>query len=268
MILLGFDVEEFDMPFEYGKSIPFDEQLEISTRGTYTILNLLKQKNIKATFFCTANYAINKPDIIKKMVADGHEIASHGYYHSDFKAEHLRQSKLALEDLSGTDVTGFRMARMMPVDEAEIAKAGYEYNSSLNPTWLPGRYNNFNKPRSWFYDHDVLQIPASVSPLVRFPLFWLSFHNLPLSLLKLMSAAAHKKDGYLNLYFHPWEFTDLHDKEKFGFPGYVSKNSGDAFANRIGNFIDWATDNGYTFVRTDDFCEKIKNKNKSEPVLH
>src|SRR4051812_39051246 len=118
MILLGFDVEEFDMPFEYGKSITFDEQLEISTKGTNVILGLLKQKNIKVTFFCTANYAINKPDIIKRIVAEGHEIASHGYYHSDFKVEHLRQSKLVLEDISGTEVTGFRMARMMPVDEA------------------------------------------------------------------------------------------------------------------------------------------------------
>jgi peptidoglycan/xylan/chitin deacetylase (PgdA/CDA1 family) len=267
MILLGFDVEEFDMPFEYGKSITFDEQLEISTRGTNTILGLLKQKNIKVTFFCTANYAINKPDIIKQMVAEGHEVASHGYYHSDFKVEHLRQSKLALEEISGTEVTGFRMARMMPVDEAEIAKAGYEYNSSINPTWLPGRYNNFNKPRSWFYDHDVLQIPASVSSLIRFPLFWLSFHNLPLSLLKRMASAAHTKDGYLNLYFHPWEFTDLHDNEKFGFPGYVSKNSGEAFTARIADFIDWATDNCYTFERTDAFCRKIKNKGNLTRVL-
>lgn len=256
------------MPFEYGKSISFDEQLDISTKGTNTILGLLKQKNIKATFFCTANYAINKPDIIKQMVTEGHEVASHGYYHSDFKVEHLRQSKLALEDISGTKVTGFRMARMMPVDEAEIAKAGYEYNSSINPTWLPGRYNNFDKPRTWFYDHGVLQIPASVSPLIRFPIFWLSFHNLPLSLLKRMASATLKKDGYLNLYFHPWEFTDLHDKEKFGFPGYVSKNSGEVFAQRIGAFIDWAMGKGYPFGRTDDFCEMIENKNKQERVLH
>ncbi|QEM02388.1 polysaccharide deacetylase family protein [Mucilaginibacter rubeus] len=268
MILLGFDVEEFDMPFEYGKSIPFDEQLEISTRGTNAILKLLEQKNIKVTFFCTANYAINRPDVIKQMVTEGHEVASHGYYHSDFKVEHLMQSKLALENISGTEVTGFRMARMMPVDEAEIAKAGYEYNSSINPTWLPGRYNNFDKPRTWFYDHDVLQIPASVSPVIRFPLFWLSFHNLPLSLLKRMASATLKKDGYLNLYFHPWEFTNLHDKEKFGFPGYVSRNSGEAFARRIADFIDWASDKGYIFRRTDGFCEIIKNKIKQEAVLH
>jgi peptidoglycan/xylan/chitin deacetylase (PgdA/CDA1 family) len=259
MILLGFDVEEFDMPLEYGRAVPFNEQLSISTTGTLLVLELLKLTCIKATFFCTANYAINRPEVILKIVNEGHEIASHGYYHSDFKPEHLTASKIKLEEISGTKVTGFRMARMMPVDEMEIQKAGYTYNSSLNPTLIPGRYNNLKKPRSWFFDHGVLQIPASVSPLIRFPLFWLSFHNLPLSILKWMSAAAHRKDGYLNLYFHPWEFTDLKQPEKFGFPGYVVKSSGDAFVNRIKNFIAWAQSKGYEFARTGDFAEEILN---------
>jgi peptidoglycan/xylan/chitin deacetylase (PgdA/CDA1 family) len=262
MILLGFDVEEFDMPFEYGKTLPFDEQLAISTQGTLSILAILKQAGIKATFFCTANYAINKPDIIEKMVQDGHEIASHGYYHSDFKVEHLAQSKTKLEEISGVKVSGYRMARMMPVDEQEIQKAGYAYNTSMNPTYLPGRYNNLGKPRSWYFDRNVLQIPASVSPLVRFPLFWLSFHNLPLSLLKWMSSAAHNKDGYLNLYFHPWEFTDLNKPEKYGFPGYVVKNSGDAYIKRITDFINWAKAKGYEFMRTDEFAAAIINQQK------
>ena len=262
MILLGFDVEEFDMPLEYGKTLPFDEQLAISTTGTNTVLEILAQAGIKATFFCTANYAVNKPDIIKKIVDAGHELASHGYYHSDFKVEHLLQSKLKLEEISSVEVTGFRMARMMPVDEKEIQKAGYAYNSSINPTFIPGRYNNFNKPRSWFFDEGVLQIPASVSPLVRWPLFWLTFHNLPMSVIKWMAAAAYRKDGYLNLYFHPWEFTDLNQPEKYGFPGYVSKNSGDAFVKRIKDFIAWGQSKGYQFARTDDFAREIINSSK------
>ncbi|MGY4539417.1 peptidoglycan/xylan/chitin deacetylase (PgdA/CDA1 family) [Mucilaginibacter sp. UYNi724] len=261
MILLGFDVEEFDMPFEYGKSLPFDEQLAISTAGTVQVLAMLQAAGIKATFFCTANYAIHQPDMIRNIVDQGHEIASHGYYHSNFETAHLKESKLKLEEISGTPVTGFRMARMMPVDEAETEKAGYTYNSSLNPTWLPGRYNNFNKPRTWFYDHKVLQIPASVSPLVRIPLFWLSFHNLPLPLIKWLSRAAYKKDGYLNLYFHPWEFTDLNDKDKLGLPAYVTKNSGEPFVNRLKDFIGWAQGKGYAFGRTCDFAADI-NKNK------
>jgi peptidoglycan/xylan/chitin deacetylase (PgdA/CDA1 family) len=259
MILLGFDVEEFDMPFEYGKDINFSEQLAISTTGTHIILDILRSAQIKATFFCTANYAMHKPDVIEQIVSDGHEIASHGFYHSDFKPEHLAQSKAKLEELSGTAVTGFRMARMMPVDEREIQKAGYSYNSSINPTWIPGRYNNFKKPRTWFYDQNVMQIPASVSPLIRFPLFWLSFHNLPLGVLKWLSKITHRKDGYLNLYFHPWEFTDLTDA-RFGFPKYVTKNSGQAFAKRLTDFISWGQSKGYDFMRTDEFAQFIDKK--------
>ena len=257
MILLSFDIEEFDMPFEYGKSLPFDEQLALSTEGTNKILAILAKRDIKATFYCTANYAINKPDIIAKMVAAGHEIASHGYYHSDFKPEHLRQSKDALEQLTGLPVKGYRMARMMPVDEREIFKAGYRYNSSINPTYLPGRYNNFSKPRTWFHQDGVLQLPSSVSPLVRFPLFWLSFHNLPMGLLKWLSKITYRKDGYLNLYFHPWEFIDLNKPEKYGFPGYVVKNTGEAFEKRIDSFIEWAQQKGYRFSTTGDFVERL-----------
>lgn len=247
------------MPFEYGKEIAFDEQLAISTEGTNKILAILTKHNIKATFYTTANYALNKPDIIAKMVSAGHEIASHGYYHSDFKPEHLKQSKDALEQLSGQTVKGYRMARMMPVDEQEIFKAGYQYNSSINPTYLPGRYNNFKKPRTWFYQDGVLQLPSSVSPLIRFPLFWLSFHNLPMGLLKWLSKITHRKDGYLNLYFHPWEFTDLKKPEKFGFPGYVSKNTGLAFEKRIDSFIAWGIKRGYRFSTTGEFVERLNS---------
>jgi hypothetical protein len=258
MILLSFDIEEFDMPFEYGKEITFADQLSISTEGTNRILSLLKNNGIKATFYCTANYANNKPDVINQIIAEGHEVASHGYYHSDFKVEHLKQSKDALEQLTGQPVTGYRMARMMPVDEKEIFKAGYQYNSSINPTFLPGRYNNFGKPRRWFYQDGVLQLPSSVSPVIRFPLFWLTFHNLPLCIIKWLAHITYKKDGYLNLYFHPWEFTNLNQPQRFGFPKYVMKNTGKIFARRIEIFIHWAQSRGYEFCPTRDFVAQIK----------
>jgi hypothetical protein len=263
MILLSFDIEEFDMPFEYGKTISFEDQLSISTAGTLSILNILKRKGIKATFYTTANYAQHKPEVVMQIINEGHELASHGYYHSNFKPEHLLQSKQKLQEIAGVEVNGYRMARMMPVDEREIEKAGYVYNSSINPTWLPGRYNNFSKPRTWFYHHNVLQLPSSVSPIIRFPLFWLSFHNLPMGILKMLSAATHRKDGYLNLYFHPWEFTDLNQPERFGFPGYVVRNTGEAFINRLSNFITWGLSKGYEFAKTGDFVAQVKQTGKS-----
>jgi len=257
MVLLSFDIEEFDMPFEYGKEISFADQIAISRQGTIAILDLLDKHKVIATFFCTVTFAENVPDLIKRITETGHELASHGYYHSDFKPEHLLQSKLKLEELSGKEITGYRMARMMPVDEKEIEKAGYIYNTSINPTYLPGRYNNLKVSRTFFSKQNVLQIPASVSPILRFPLFWLSFHNLPLVIYKALTNWTYKKDHYLNVYFHPWEFTDLNDIERFGFPAYVRKNTGVKMINRMDNFIKWLKTKNYPFGTFQDFIKTL-----------
>lgn len=261
MILLSFDIEEFDMPFEYEREISFEDQIEISTRGTHHILDILDSNQVKATFFSTVVFAQNSPEVIQRILDNGHELASHGYFHSEFVPAHLASSKSALEEISGKEITGFRMARMKPVDEKEVAKAGYTYNSSINPTWLPGRYNNLDQPRK-FFKNEVWQIPASVSPIVRFPLFWLSFHNLPLHIYTLLAKWTIKKDGYLNIYFHPWEFTDLKDKDRFGFPGYVEKNTGDKMIERMNRFIQNLKKQNCEFSTISDFVKNTIETNK------
>ena len=164
MILLSFDIEEFDVPLEHGIDLPFEQQMAISIEGTRKILACLQKYQVHATFFCTANFAAHAPEVIKSIRQNGHEIASHGYYHSSFEIADLKSSREFLEQQTGQPIEGFRMARMMPVDEKEIKNAGYTYNSSLNPTCIPGRYNHLDKPRTWFYKEDVLQLPASVTP--------------------------------------------------------------------------------------------------------
>lgn len=253
MVLLSFDIEEFDMPFEYNKAISFRDQISISEQGTNCILDILDKHQIKATFFSTVVFAQNAPQVIRRILENGHELASHGYYHSSFENAHLASSKLALEELSGQEIKGYRMARMKPVDEHEITKAGYSYNSSINPIWLPGRYNNLAKPRKFYKEEGIWQLPASVTPLLRFPLFWLSFHNLPLSIYQWLAERTYKNDGYLNIYFHPWEFIDLQDKKRFGFPGYVSRNSGNKMIERMDSFIGYLKQKDYRFNTISDF---------------
>lgn len=243
------------MPFEYGKNISFEDQIAISINGTNHILDILTKNQVKATFFSTVIFAQNAPKIIRRIIDEGHELASHGYYHSNFESSHLATSKITLEELSGREIKGFRMARMKPVDENEITKAGYLYNSSINPTWLPGRYNNLSKPRTFYKEAGTWQIPASVSPILRFPLFWLSFHNLPLFIYTWLAKRTHKKDGYLNIYFHPWEFDELDDQERFGFPGYVSKNSGIKMIERMNLFIKSLQKSAYTFHTLSEFID-------------
>ena len=257
MFLISFDIEEFDMPLEYQKNISFADQIGISIKGCHHILDLLQKHQIRATFFSTAVFAMNAPEIMQRIKAEGHELASHSYYHSQFEPKDLLQSKLKLEEIAGVPVKGFRMPRMMPVDEKEIAKAGYAYNSSINPTYLPGRYNNLKVSRTYFNKEGVLQLPASVSPLLRIPLFWLSFHNFPLWLYKYFLRRAYQKDGYANIYFHPWEFTDLRDPERFGFPGYVSRNSGQKMIERMDDFLAWINKKGYQSSTIANFVAKL-----------
>jgi peptidoglycan/xylan/chitin deacetylase (PgdA/CDA1 family) len=247
------------MPLEYGKDISFEDQISISIEGTNHILDILDRHQVKATFFSTVVFAQNAPGVIKRINEGGHELASHAYFHSAFEPEHLELSRKKLQEISSQEISGFRMPRMKHVDEIEVRKAGYTYNSSINPTWLPGRYNNLNKPRTLFKEAGIWQIPASVSPMLRFPLFWLSFHNLPIKIYQWMAEKTYKKDGYLNIYFHPWEFTELEDQERFGFPGYVSRNSGKKMIERMDLFIGSLKRKNYSFQTITDFMDNYKS---------
>jgi peptidoglycan/xylan/chitin deacetylase (PgdA/CDA1 family) len=246
MIFLSFDIEEFENPFPCSQRLSFEQQMEISKHGTQRILDLLSQKQVHATFFCTANFALHASDLIERMVREGHEVASHGYYHNSFEISHLKESHEILEKITGKAVVGFRMPNMCHVSAQELTNAGYSYNSSLNPTFLPGKYNNFSQPRRIFQEGGLWQIPTSVSPIVRIPLFWLALHNFPLSVYCFLSKLTLRKDGYLNLYFHPWEFVKL-AKPQFDLPFYVTHNSGDLMVKRLGSFISHFQQKGITF---------------------
>ncbi len=258
MVLLSFDIEEFDMPLEYKGEIAFQKQISISQAGLENILDILKKHNAKATFFSTVVFAENSRHLIERLLNEGHELASHTWFHSDFKEEHLKQSKEKLEELFSTKVTGLRMPRMMPVSKNAVENAGYSYNSSINPTFLPGRYNNLKISRTYFIEGNVMQIPASVSPNFRIPLFWLSFHNFPLSFYKKLASDVLKKDKYLNIYFHPWEFAEIKD-EAFKLPGFTVKNSGQDMVKRFDEFLSWLKSKNHTFGTFQEFQKNISS---------
>ncbi len=256
LVLLSFDLEEFDIPEEYGQSIDESTKFKVSLEGLEAVLKLLDRLNVKATFFITANFAIHHPSKIIE-ISRKHEIASHGFYHASFCVEDLTRSKQALEEITNQEVIGFRMARLQPVDDRAIQFAGYQYNSSMNPTYLPGRYNNFFKKRIPYYSNQLLNVPVSVTPLIRFPLFWLSFKNLPMPIYKFASKITLDWDAYLNLYFHPWEFTSLRG---YQLPGYIKKRSGQEMLDRLENYLMWIKPLG-TFATFSQFQDSLNPVN-------
>lgn len=255
MILLSFDIEEFDMPLEYQGKIDFEEQIAVSRQGLIRILNLLKKHRATATFFSTVVFAENNKDLIQRLLDEGHELASHTWYHSQFEMADLKKSRERLSELFEVNISGLRMPRLMDVPAGEVLKAGYNYNSSLNPTYLPGRYNKLSVSRTYFLEQGLLQLPASVSPW-RIPLFWLSFHNFPTFIYRYLAIRALKKDGYLNLYFHPWEFMDIR-KPEYRLPDFTTKNTGSAMVQRFDDFLSFLKKRNPVFGTFSQFIEEL-----------
>ena len=233
-ILLTFDVEEFDLPLEFKEEITLSRQMEIGKEGLDVITQILNEHNVVSTLFTTGSFAKNYREAIKDLSAK-HEIASHALFHSTFKTTDLLESKLLLQDITGKQVEGFRMPRMKPVNVIDLKNAGYTYDASINPTILPGRYNNLHLSRTFYRENNFLRMPGSVTPNLRIPLFWLSFKNFPYKLYLKLAMKTIQKDGYLSLYFHPWEFTDI---SVFKLPFYIKKLSGIALTERLNLLID------------------------------
>jgi len=254
-ILISFDVEEFDLPLEYGQTVSMEQQMETGKKGLDAVEALLYETRIRTTLFTTAHFAETFPDTIKRL-AQQHEIASHTYYHSRFETADLKNSREKLESITGTHVKGLRMPRMQAVDKKEIAAAGYTFDSSLNPTWIPGRYNHAKAPRTFFTEENIIEVPASVSPNFRIPLFWLAFKNFPFAFYQKLAVQTLRKDGYLNIYFHPWEFTDL---SAFKIPAYAKKHAGEKLVSRLHQLINVLASEGV-------YCSFTAMLNKKNPV--
>lgn len=257
MILLSFDTEEFDVPREHGVDFPLDVAMEVSVYGTNRILDCLKNNGVKATFFCTSNFAENAPEVMRRIIDEGHEVAAHGCDHWRPQASDVRRSKEILERLTGRMIVGYRQPRMFPVSDEEIERSGYVYNSSLNPAFIPGRYMHLSEPRTYFMKGKVLQIPASVTPWIRFPLFWLSCHNLPVKLYQWMANRVLKHDGYFVTYFHPWEFYPLNVHPEFKMPFIIRNHSGEGMVKRLELLIRMFKEKGVPFITYAEFT-KIK----------
>lgn len=259
-VLLSFDVEEFDFPRERGQEISLDEGVKVSTEGLKKIIGVLDRTGVKATFFVTGNFAKKKPEMIKRLVTSGHEIGAHGVDHFEPKTTDIKEAKKILEKKgTGVKVRGWRQPRMMKIDYDELAKNGYQYDSSVNPAFIPGRYNHLDIPRNPYpiktKTKDILEIPVSVAMAIRVPLFWLALHLFPLELYYWLAKNSLKKTGYFATYFHPWEFADLTNYAVV--PGYIRCNSGDKLEKRLEQLIIRLKADGCSFITYSDYCERL-----------
>ncbi len=238
VLLLTFDLEEFDWPAERGHPLPIAEQIQVTCDGLARILPLLRARGAAATFFTTACFARARPEVVRQLAQAGHEIASHGDTHADDYATmaedetvaRLTAARHTLESITGEAVLGFRAPRLRSPSARAVCRAGYRYGASVHPTWVPGRYQALRAPRRPWREEGLLRIPISVVPWCRWPLSFVWFRLVGAGLGGLGARAAARGTGYAHLYFHPWEAVAI---APYGIPRPLALRTGPAFVRGV-----------------------------------
>jgi polysaccharide deacetylase family protein (PEP-CTERM system associated) len=190
-------------------------------RNVDRILDLLERNEVKATFFTLGWIAERYPQLVRSIVAEGHELASHGYGHervsdltpATFDAD-IRRAKAILEDQSGTPIIGYRApsfsigaANLWALDT--LARAGHRYSSSIYPI----RHDHYGMPDAPRFAHrinaDLIEIPPTTLRVLNRNLPSSGggyFRLLPYSFSRWMLKRVNAVDGQPAVfYFHPWE---------------------------------------------------------------
>lgn len=187
------------------------------------VLDLCRERGAKGTFFTLGWIARRYKALVREIVSEGHELASHGHDHlradrvgPDVFARDITEAKQVLEDISGQPVLGYR-APCFSISQPNlwaleaIRDAGYRYSSSIYPI----RHDAYGLPsaprhafRPFAYD-DFLEIPVTSLRLLGgnwpcggggyfrlLPFFW--------SLMALDHVSQRERRPCV-FYFHPWE---------------------------------------------------------------
>lgn len=221
---LTIDVEDW---FQVSAMAPYIRRSDWDTRecrverNVERILALLDERQVKATFFTLGWVAERYPQLVRRIVDGGHELASHGHGHeraSDLTPAALREdvgrAKQVLEDIAGVPVLGYR-APSFSISERNLwafdtlAEAGYRYSSSLYPI----RHDHYGMPDAPRFahrrDNGLLEIPITTLRVRErnFPSSgggW--FRLMPYAMTRWIIRRVNAEDRQAAIfYLHPWE---------------------------------------------------------------
>ena len=222
---LSVDVEDWFQVGAFESVFSKDDwqgQAQRVERNTDAVLALFEKAGVKGTFFTLGWVAERYPALIRRIVAQGHEIASHGYDHkrvflmnADEFAADLARARALIEDAAGQAVTGYRAPSFSidartPWAHRVLAEAGYRYSSSVAPV----RHDHYGWPESprfaWkpLPDSDLVELPVTTARLGNRVVAAGGggfFRLLPYRFSHWAIEQVNGDGRPAIIYFHPWE---------------------------------------------------------------
>jgi polysaccharide deacetylase family protein (PEP-CTERM system associated) len=188
--------------------------------NTDRMLGMLAEHDARSTFFVLGWVAERCPQLVERIAAAGHEVASHGYGHQllgdlapDSFRDDVARSKAILEDLSGQPIVGYRAPSFSITEWAIpiLRELGFQYDSSAFPTVAHDRYGKLGGVDA---QQPIVQLAGGVQEvcisclvLGSLALPWGGggyFRLLPYPVFRRGVARIAAGKPYV-FYFHPWE---------------------------------------------------------------
>jgi len=173
-------------------------------------------RNIRFTAFVVGDVARSHPDLVRRISAEGHEIALHGADHrvlskwepSEFVAR-CKDAREHLGDLAGSEVTGFRaplfsLTPGVPWADGALADCGFAYSSSVVPSGRSYGDSGFpGAPREPFrWRSGLVELPAGL--YARLPIGGSYLRLLPRAAVRRMRSGLPNRAAWI--YCHPYDF--------------------------------------------------------------
>jgi polysaccharide deacetylase family protein (PEP-CTERM system associated) len=221
---LTVDVEDY---FQVSALAPYIPRAEWESRdcrverNVERILQLLDDHRAHATFFTLGWVAERYPQLVRRVVQAGHELASHGYGHERASDQNdqsffddIRRAKVLLEDISSVEVLGYRapsfsIGAKNPWAFDCIQRAGYRYSSSIYPI----RHDHYGMPDAPRFAYRVreglLEVPITTTRALERN--WPAggggyFRLMPYRVSRWLIRQVNRVDRQAAVfYFHPWE---------------------------------------------------------------
>ena len=207
--------------------------------ATERSLELCADLGATATWFCLGDQARRHPDLLRRIVAEGHAVALHGLTHRrafemDRSAwrDSVRDGKALLEDLSGCRVVGYRAPEWSLRGSAsdwwrDLPELGFHYDSSRVPLAVIGDPSWPRRPHPLAEGLWELPPPVLWSGLPRSPLWGWGLRVLPFGLTRRALETLAQEDAGTPLVLHPWELDE-------GQPALPGASLGHRFAHGAG----------------------------------
>ena len=235
---LSFDVEEAFHALNMWTATPPESWPAQPPRAQAVVERLLARLDahgVKASFFVLGLVAERTPEVVRRIVAAGHELASHGYSHrmagdlgpAGFEQD-VRRARGLLQDLSGTPVDGFRastfsIGRGTRWALSVLARCGHAWDSSVFPV-RHDRYGDVHFPTVPVHlalpdGLDLREYPLLTRPFLgrRWPAAGGGYLRLlPFGLVDgaLRRSARAGQPGVI--YLHPWELDPGQPRHELG----------------------------------------------------